>query len=396
MINILVVVIGYLIGSISPAYFFGKVLKGVDIRKVNEKNAGATNVLKTLGIMPAIITALFDISKGLIAFFVAYWMGANEFFIFFASIAAVIGHIFPFYLQFRGGQGAATCTGLLLFFLMLLVQEKSLSMESIIVLCVVVICIFLITRVKEFLALIVMPTLLVMLNGHSTSDLKTFTYIIIVYLFFLSVYTSIKKKIFVLKPQTLKEVLPWRTVMRPVAVVLPIAYFYFDKSVLLWVIGGLCLPFLIMDLIRLASGKINIFFFDKIKFIYKSREKKRFSSITLFFLSMFLTILLFDKSIAIVAICFLIFGDLFAKFFGLEYGKIKIFGNKTLEGSIGHFVACFLVAFILSGYVGLPFSLLAVAAIFASLIEALPLGVNDNFTVSLASSLFLVFAKKFF
>lgn len=397
MIDILVIIIGYLIGTISPAYFLGKIMRGVDIRKIGDCNAGATNALKEIGVMAGIVTVLFDLLKGIVAFGIAYMFHADQIFIFLAGMAAIIGHIFPFYLQFKGGQGAATSAGLLVLFLFMMVDEKSFSMEGILVLAVVVICIYIITRAVEFVTLITMPSLAIMIYNYPWSDVKIFTYVIIVYLIVLSLYTAKKKNLFKLKESTLKELLPWRTFMRPVAILIPILYaFWWSKETILWVVGGLTLPFLTLDLLRLMSKKVNFYFFDKTKVLFKSREKKRFSSLTLFFLSIFLSILLFDKNIAIVSICFLIFGDVFAKFFGLEYGKIKIFDGKSLEGSLAHFIACFLIAYILSGYVGLPFGLLAIAAIFATVIEALPIGANDNFTVPLLTAIFLKFTKKFF
>jgi len=67
MTSLLALLIGYLLGSISPAFILGKVLKGIDIRQHGTKNAGTTNVKKVLGLGPAIFTAIYDLSKGLLA-----------------------------------------------------------------------------------------------------------------------------------------------------------------------------------------------------------------------------------------------------------------------------------------------------------------------------------------
>lgn len=396
IVGIIFIIIGYLVGSISPAYFLTKLIKHVDIRKTGDGKAGATNVLHVVGFWPAILTALFDLVKGILAFAIASMFSGGTW-PFFAALAAVIGHIFPFYLNFKGGQGAATCAGLFLYFIYLLVIDKFLPIGSLFILIAVVTAIFAITRKKEFIVLISMPSMIFLLwKNYNIDNLVIFTSIICLYLFIQSVYYAWKRKLFKLKPNTKKHMIVWRSLARPLAIVFPIAYFYFDKTVILYFVGALMLIPLIADIVRLLSGKLNLFFFKKITYIYKSGEEKRFSSITLFFLSIFLTILLFDKNIAIVSISFLIFGDLFAKFFGLEYGKIKIFGDKTLEGSLGHFVACLLVGYLLWPYTNLSFELIFLSSVVATVFEAIPLGINDNFTVSILTGFFMQIGKKWF
>ncbi|MFQ5722371.1 MAG: diacylglycerol/polyprenol kinase family protein, partial [Candidatus Aminicenantales bacterium] len=123
----------------------------------------------------------------------------------------------------------------------------------------------------------------------------------------------------------------------------------------------------------------------KVKAVYKSKEYKKFSSITLFLFATFLTILLFDQSIAVLAVSYLIFGDFFSKFFGLHYGRHRIF-DKTLEGSLGHFTACLLSGYVFLQFVSMPIYIYLTGALVASIVEMLPLGVNDNFSVALLSA----------
>ncbi len=102
------IIIGYLLGSVSPSYILGKLLKGIDIREHGDGNAGTTNTKKVLGIGPAIIAAIYDLGKGLLSIWIAYKLGADPVFMYAAGYAAILGHVFPFYLGFRGGQGVAT------------------------------------------------------------------------------------------------------------------------------------------------------------------------------------------------------------------------------------------------------------------------------------------------
>ena len=105
---------GYILGTVNPAYIIGR-LRGFDIRKKGSRNAGASNALITMGKWVGIASAIFDILKAS----AAYWLAPVIFkdFAFAASIAgsaAIIGHIFPFYMGFRGGKGTSCLGGLLL------------------------------------------------------------------------------------------------------------------------------------------------------------------------------------------------------------------------------------------------------------------------------------------
>jgi len=115
MLPALAIFTGSLLGSVNPAFFFGKILRGIDIREHGTKNAGTTNTKKVLGIGPAIVTAIFDLSKGLIAIWIASALGPPPVWAYLAGLSAIFGHIFPFYLNFRGGQGTATAVGLLFY-----------------------------------------------------------------------------------------------------------------------------------------------------------------------------------------------------------------------------------------------------------------------------------------
>jgi len=385
MIEALSVIIGYLIGSISPAYFLAQLLRKTDIRKLGDGNAGATNVYHTLGIIPAVITAVFDLSKGLLAMYVAYLLGASQIIIYSSAFLAVLGHMYPFYLGLRGGQGAATSAGIILYFLYIFLFQRNLPISVLIVLGAAILAAFIITRRKEILTLITMPTLGAFVYKYLGLDTQTIFFgLVVLHIFIINIYNSKRKKIFSLKKHTLEKVLLWRTLLRPLASIFPISYLYLGRAETLWFLGTVAGIFTAFDLVRLISKKINLFSTNRK--ILKKGEARRFSSMSLFLLSSFATILIFPKSVAIAAIFFLVFGDVFAKFFGLEYGKIKLIGEKTFEGSFGHLIICIILAHILEPYLNLPIETLYAGAAVATVAEALPLGLNDNFTVSLLSS----------
>lgn len=106
--------LGYLIGNVNPAYLIG-LMKGVDIRRKGSGNAGASNVTVTIGKVPGVICAVADIFKGFLAFKMGRWVFPTVVFAgILAGAAAILGHIFPFWMGFRGGKGLASLAGVAL------------------------------------------------------------------------------------------------------------------------------------------------------------------------------------------------------------------------------------------------------------------------------------------
>ena len=110
------ILICYLIGTINPSYIIAKI-KGFDIRKKGSGNAGASNALILLGKLTGVLCALLDIAKATLAIWLCQALFSETPYIFsVASVACVLGHIFPFYMKFRGGKGLACLGGMILAF----------------------------------------------------------------------------------------------------------------------------------------------------------------------------------------------------------------------------------------------------------------------------------------
>ena len=104
--------LGYLLGSSSMAYYFSK-MKKVDFRAGGSGNLGASNATVLLGWWAGILVAAHDIGKSLLAVLLAQWLFPNvENAGAVAGVASVLGHIFPFYLRFKGGKGFASYFGM--------------------------------------------------------------------------------------------------------------------------------------------------------------------------------------------------------------------------------------------------------------------------------------------
>lgn len=108
--------LSYLIGSIPTAYIFGRLYKGIDIRQYGSGNVGATNVFRVLGKIPGIIVLLIDILKGVVpVVFVANALQLHQTLDYILlSLAAVVGHNWTVFLNFKGGKGIATSLGVLI------------------------------------------------------------------------------------------------------------------------------------------------------------------------------------------------------------------------------------------------------------------------------------------
>ncbi len=106
--------LGYLIGAIPTAYLFARFAMGRDIRSVGDNNSGAANVYREIGPRAGLACGALDIIKGGVAVIVVSVIDDDIGTEMFAGITALIGHIWPVFLRFRGGRGAAVAVGVLI------------------------------------------------------------------------------------------------------------------------------------------------------------------------------------------------------------------------------------------------------------------------------------------
>jgi glycerol-3-phosphate acyltransferase PlsY len=150
-VNIFALIICYLIGSIPSAVWIGKFFYDIDVREFGSGNAGATNTFRVLGKKAGIPVLLIDVFKGWISVNLAHLItssapGSAAFvnLQLALGIAALIGHVFPVYVGFRGGKGVATLLGIVMaihlqaalisigIFILVLIIFKYVSLASII------------------------------------------------------------------------------------------------------------------------------------------------------------------------------------------------------------------------------------------------------------------------
>ena len=146
---IIVGIVAYLIGSISFSVIISKKMAGFDVREKGSGNAGATNMLRSVGKRAAVLTLLGDALKGVVAILFAIIVGKivnnsdKALLVQIAGIAVVVGHTFPIFFGFKGGKGVATSLGVLLmtnwkigliclvFALILIILTRMVSMGSV-------------------------------------------------------------------------------------------------------------------------------------------------------------------------------------------------------------------------------------------------------------------------
>ena len=141
--NISIILISYLLGSIPTGFLIGKYLKNIDLRLIGSGSTGATNVLRNVGKWPALFVFIIDVGKGLISVKIAQYYADQGLIEVLAGISAISGHIWPIWLKGKGGKAVATGLGMFLalswkvglaslgIFLIVLAKSKFVSLSSI-------------------------------------------------------------------------------------------------------------------------------------------------------------------------------------------------------------------------------------------------------------------------
>lgn len=162
----LIIVLAYLLGSIPFGLLLVKMLGGGDIRGSGSGNIGAANVARNAGWLPGILTLILDTAKGVAAVWIAMrWSHGNMRWMMAAAVAAVVGHVFPVWLGFRGGKGVATGLGVFL-----LVNWE--TVVAVVVLWIIVVAFWRYSSLASVAATAALPLFLYLLYapGHAPPD----------------------------------------------------------------------------------------------------------------------------------------------------------------------------------------------------------------------------------
>lgn len=330
LIFYLFLILGYLIGSLSPGYFFGRWVKGIDIRDYKYHNTGATNTYFIVGPAYGIIAGFFDFLKTPAVYYLSLqWLGPDM--AIFAGLAGVVGHILPFYLGFRGGRGVASLAGL---------------------------CFIALFYTRSIFALLLVAGFIAYSISVSTIKMK------------LPVRHLLKLGALVFPLGLL--VVPNTAVIIPVAVFLGISLF--------------------IDAVRLISPPLNEKYLKQ-KIFARVKERKRLSGYSLFLLSTFVIINWFSKEVAVISLSFFILGDTFAPFSRIIrfLPQRPVFGDKTVAGAIVIFTISFVAGLFLQSLTSLvlPLRTIILGSVAVATLDQFSFLLDDNILVPLGSAVLL-------
>ncbi len=179
------IIIGYLLGCIQTAYFIGKFVKKTDIRTLGNGNAGASNTTAVFGWKYGIVVALVDILKPVLAIFlISYlWKSSidSETLIllkYICGLFVILGHNFPFFMDFKGGKGTASLIGMLM----------AIDIRTGLIGILAIICV---TLISEYIALGTIALVLVSVILTVVFGYDIFCILIMLFITIMSIYKHI-------------------------------------------------------------------------------------------------------------------------------------------------------------------------------------------------------------
>jgi acyl phosphate:glycerol-3-phosphate acyltransferase len=167
------------------------------------------------------------------------------------------------------------------------------------------------------------------------------------------------------------------------AIAIPVGYYFLGIKLVVAVLALALLISLSLDYIRIfGQMKSRKFVYKYLGVMIRPKEKKELVGATYIICGSILTILFFDKPVAMAAISFIVVGDTAGAIIGRLWGRVR-FRSKSLEGSISFFIACCLVSIVIPG---IPFWIKVMGALAATVVEAITLHIDDNLIVPITSA----------
>ena len=115
ILELLVLILAYILGSIPFGFVLGKIVKSIDVRDLGSGSMGMTNVIRTVGIYTGIAVLILDMLKSILAIYLAILIVDSSLIVSLSGVLAITGHIWPVFSKFRGGKGTACGWAGLLF-----------------------------------------------------------------------------------------------------------------------------------------------------------------------------------------------------------------------------------------------------------------------------------------
>jgi glycerol-3-phosphate acyltransferase PlsY len=381
------------IGSLSPSHL--RIIIRSRSRESDGVRAASRAFTVLAGLAPTLLVLLVDTLKGLAVLLISLLLlDVNGNWLLLPLACLLAGHLFPFYPGFRSSRDVMVAAAPLLYFLIVLIRSGRMPLISVSFLLALVLSVAFATRTVEFVACVTMPMLLYAVLIHGGTSYPAFPIVLLgLFIMGIGIFETLKSGIF--KVRTDLDVRWWRVWMRPAASLILLLYFFVGKAVILLIMGGVALLFIAVDLARFFSRRADELFVDRAKVIFKRSERRKFSSISLFLIATFIVLFSFERDVAFLSLSFLIYGDLLAKLFGIRFGRTRLVGNRTLEGSLSYFAGSLAAGYIIATLLGIDLWLVLIGAVAATLIELFSTSIDDNFTVGIISGV-IISAIRFF
>jgi len=374
----------YFIGSIPWSAIVARFFSGpsVDLTKEGTKNVGATNVWILSGPAAGCLAVLGDAAKGGFAVLMARWAGLSAFLWPMCAWMAVLGHTWSIFLRFKGGRGASATVGA---FVALMPLEAMIS------------GLMVATALLTFGGCLLLslatlwPFCILVALARDTVDLKTActaTFLVLWVLVFGWKRLSNDLNDFA---KAMEQHLVRRKLYRYSALVFP-AFFYpmFGYATCRSALFASAALAVFVEFLRFRKPQVNKYVKSLFAPVGRAQEAEHLSSTTMFLAGSALATL-FPDPLGVIAMIMLVLGDAWAALCGTRFGKRPLIEGKTLEGSVGCFIACFLSCLLVSKLLFLPLPILAVAiaSLATTVIEIVTPKGLDNFTMAPAAALVL-------
>lgn len=169
--------------------------------------------------------------------------------------------------------------------------------------------------------------------------------------------------------------------------IVPLIYLFTSSYFFPLIISSFFLTLLLsLEFERWRNPSVWDYILKKYGMIFKTPPGK-LTGDTYFMISSFIAIVFFPKEIAIPSLFFLVFGDAGSGIIGSKYGRIKIFPGKSFEGFLGGIIFNLIIGILIWKIINLPLYILIFGVLIASIMELLPLKIDDNLTVGISTSI---------
>lgn len=175
------------------------------------------------------------------------------------------------------------------------------------------------------------------------------------------------------------------------ALTIPIGYIIVPESPAKLILAVCAFIAILLDLLKYYDKGFRKFFYSIFGNMLRSKEIKRFTSSSYILAAGLICAFAYSKWVMVISMVFIILGDIAGAIFGKRFGKHKTIGNKTLEGSLAFFIVAFFGTIVVkySVFTDIQLSALFMGALTATVLEALPLGIDDNLSVPVLTGLLL-------